>query len=59
MQNRDDFDLDVQALKSQSAEPKITSYALCTPGTCNSNCNATAWLCSNACITRTCLTCVN
>lgn len=55
----DDFDLDIKAVASGSdtAQPRITSYALCTPGTCHDDCKPTAWLCSNACVTKTCATC--
>ncbi|MCR5835330.1 MAG: gallidermin/nisin family lantibiotic [Lachnospiraceae bacterium] len=56
----DDFDLDVKSTASKSGDvnAKVTSYSLCTPGTCNSKCKPTAWLCSDVCITKTCLTCV-
>lgn len=54
----DDFDLNLkQSANSQKIEPQVTSVAACTPGTCNSKCPKTNWLCSNACITRTCWTC--
>lgn len=46
----DDFDLDVNSnknVKEDGAQTRIaTSYMLCTPGTCNKDCKATAWFCS-------------
>lgn len=55
----DDFDLDVKLKKvsNDDVQPRITSYVLCTPGTCNSKCDPTAWLCSDACIGKTSITC--
>ena len=57
MPNNNMFDLDIQVSKSTSAEPRITSYALCTPGTCAKTCKGNATLNSNCCITKTCITC--
>lgn len=57
----DDFDLDVQKtteVTNSGVEPRITSVALCTPGTCNNDCKPTSWLCSDVCVTKTCITCV-
>jgi len=56
----DEFDLDVKSNKNETngeGQTRVTSVALCTPGTCHSDCDPTAWLCSDVCITRTCITC--
>lgn len=65
MSKKDAFDLDLQISKSNGGvEPRITSVALCTPGTCHNGCkdNTLASKCCpsryTACVTKTCITCV-
>ncbi|MDA1668146.1 FDLD family class I lanthipeptide [Bacillus cereus] len=58
MGKKDSFDLDLQVSKNGgTVNPRIlTSYALCTPGTCHNGCN-TNTMASHCCVTKTCLTC--
>ena len=59
MPKYDDFDLNLRKDKAENSgsNPRVTSLAACTPGTCNDKCPKTNWLCSNVCVTKTCWTC--
>ena len=58
MANKDLFDLDLQVSKTDGVvTPQITSYMLCTPGTCWPTCKGDATLNSNCCIGKTSVTC--
>lgn len=49
----DDFDLDIKAVEtnaSNEVQPRVTSIAACTPGTCWSTCGGESTLISNCCI---------
>ncbi|MFV1021837.1 gallidermin/nisin family lantibiotic [Bacillus tropicus] len=51
MGKKDLFDLDLQVKQNSSGvEPRITSVAACTPGTCWASCKGQATLKSNCCV---------